>query len=181
MSCGLLIVLCMDKEVRLRMLADRAKLRSLLADDDMAAIAALPDHVLIAREYDTLLDVAKKLAITLLVSLLDSADLLEKESNLVESLFLGYLCKLGIHVCPFIVLTGSSVSKINLGIRDGAVMKKLEPNLGVLLLVGSSLLEKLANLYITVLLSFGSIVEIFGVSLRFACKCSLEVLLRPCP
>lgn len=38
---------CVDLEVALRMLADRADLRGFLADDDVAAVAALPDHILV--------------------------------------------------------------------------------------------------------------------------------------
>jgi hypothetical protein len=161
----LLIVSSMDQEVRLRMLANRTKLRSLLADNDMAAIAALPDHVLIARENDTLLDIAQELTVTLLMSLLDSADLLEKESDLVESLFLGHLGKLGIHVSPLEVLAIGCILEISLGIRNSAIMQKLEPDLGMLLLIIGSLLKEFTNLDISVLLGLRSIIEIFGVSL----------------
>ena len=42
------------------MVADRADARSLLADYDVAAVPALPDHLAIAGEYKALLDVLQK-------------------------------------------------------------------------------------------------------------------------
>lgn len=44
----ILVVFSLQLEVALRMLAHRTKLRSLLANNDVATIAALPDAVAIA-------------------------------------------------------------------------------------------------------------------------------------
>ena len=44
----ILVVFGLKLEVALRMLAHRTKLRSLLADNDVATVAALPDAVAIA-------------------------------------------------------------------------------------------------------------------------------------
>ena len=46
-----LIVFGLDFEITLRMSADGAQFGSLLAYDDMAAVAALPDAVALAREH----------------------------------------------------------------------------------------------------------------------------------
>ena len=41
------IVLRVNPEVRLRMFADRAHLRSFLSDHDVAAVSALPDDIIV--------------------------------------------------------------------------------------------------------------------------------------
>ena len=46
-----LVVLCFDLEVSLRMFANGANLRCLFANVDVAAVCALPDHVAISGEY----------------------------------------------------------------------------------------------------------------------------------
>ena len=48
------------------MVANGALLRSKLADDDMTAVAALPDALIVAREDNTTLKVADELLIALL-------------------------------------------------------------------------------------------------------------------
>lgn len=68
----LLIVFCLQLEVRLRVLANRAELRSLLAYNDVTAVAALPDAIAVAREHYAVLNVLQEFAIALLVMLLDS-------------------------------------------------------------------------------------------------------------
>ena len=60
-------------EVALRMVAGGTDLGSLLADDDMAAVAALPDHITLTREDHRILDVLQQLAIAFLVMFLDGA------------------------------------------------------------------------------------------------------------
>ena len=56
------------------MVANGANLRSLLANNDMATVAALPDAVAVTREDNALLDVLEQLAIALLVVTLDGAN-----------------------------------------------------------------------------------------------------------
>ena len=41
------IIGCVDLEICLRMLADRAEFRCLLANHDMSAVAALPDYIIV--------------------------------------------------------------------------------------------------------------------------------------
>ena len=69
------------------MVADGALLGSLLADDDMATVGALPDDVAIFREDALAPDVVEQLAIALLVLLLNLGHTLELLGNLVEALF----------------------------------------------------------------------------------------------
>ena len=53
------------------MIAYWAYLRSLLAYYDMATVAALPDGVALAREYDAIFDVLEQLEVALLVMTLN--------------------------------------------------------------------------------------------------------------
>lgn len=46
----ILIILSLDVEVGLRMITYRANFRSLLANHDMSAVSALPDHVAVFGE-----------------------------------------------------------------------------------------------------------------------------------
>ena len=55
------VVFSLDAEVALRMVADGADLGSFFTDDHMAAVAALPDHVLVTAEHQTSLDIFQKL------------------------------------------------------------------------------------------------------------------------
>ena len=73
MALAALKVFRLNLEVALRMVAGGTDLGSLLADDDMAAVAALPDHIAFAREYNSILDVLQQLAIAFLVMFLDGA------------------------------------------------------------------------------------------------------------
>ena len=66
-------VLRLDLEVALRMVAHGTHFRRLLADDDMSAVAALPDDITLAREHHSILDVLQQLAIAFLVMFLDGA------------------------------------------------------------------------------------------------------------
>ena len=70
----LLIVLCADFKIALGMVAGGADLGSLCADDDMPAVAALPDLDLALRENFSRLDIVQQGAIALLVVLLDCGD-----------------------------------------------------------------------------------------------------------
>ena len=73
MALAALKVFRLNLEVALRMVTHWTHLGSLLADDDMAAVAALPDHITLAREDHSILDVLQQLAIAFLVMFLDGA------------------------------------------------------------------------------------------------------------
>ena len=49
------------------MIADRTYLWSLLADNNVAAVAALPDNIIVLREYTLLLNVVEQFAVACLV------------------------------------------------------------------------------------------------------------------
>ena len=48
------------------MRADGAHLGSILADDDMAAVGALPDHVAVAGEHKAALNIRQQLAVAVI-------------------------------------------------------------------------------------------------------------------
>ena len=174
----LLIVLSVDLEEALRMVADGAYFRSILADHDVTTVAALPDALIVAREDDTTLDVAHELLVALLVMLLDSTYHTELSSDLLEAFLLSFLSHTGIHVGPLVVLTGSSSLEVALRILDVTTLEILEPELSVLLLVVGCLLEDSSDLLVAVLAGLACEISILVASLALTCECFLQVL--PC-
>lgn len=159
-----LIILGANLEIALRMVANGADFGSLLAYDDVSAVGALPYTVTFAAEHEVALDVGQEFAIAFLVFLLDSSYHFELCGDFGIALFASYLGKSGIHVGPFVVLACGSVLQVVCRAGHSAV-KHLEPNLGVLLFVLCRLLEDGSHLNITVLLSFGCVILVLGVSL----------------
>ncbi len=143
------------------MLADRAYSRSLLTDHNVATLAANPDTVIIAREHDSLVNIGKKLQITLLMSLLDCTDLFKKKSDIIKTLLLGRLGHFGIHIGPLILLARRSIGQIHLRVRHIAVMQQLKPYLGMSALVMSRFFKDSADLLIAILLGLLGIETIF--------------------
>ena len=135
------------------MVTYRANSWSLLADNDVTTVAALPDAVALTREYYTILDVLQELAVTLLVVLLNLTNAAELNSQLREAFFHSILCHLLVHISPLVVLTSCCVSEVYGCCRDITTVEELEPNLSMLLLVACCLLEETCNLLIAVLLS----------------------------
>lgn len=173
----LLIVLSLYLEIALRMLAYRTNLRSLLAYDNVAAVRALPNHVLVAGEHETALHVFKEFPVSLLVGLLDGAYLLEQEGDVIEAFLLRCLGETRIHICPLVVLAGCSVRQVYGRFRDFPAVKELEPYLRMLFLILSRLLEQLAYLHIAVLDGLRCIIEVLGMRLGFPGESRHEVLL----
>ena len=143
-------------EVALGMAAGRTDLGGFLANDDVATVGALPYDVAFLGEDQTFLDVGQELAITRFVLTLNGTD---------QGKFLGYLveafltCLAGhavVHVRPLEVLAIGGVFQIVDGVTNRTTIQLLVPQLGVLLLIGSCLLEDAGNLHITVLLCTGS-------------------------
>ena len=149
----------MHLKVGLRMCTNGADLRSLGANYDMTAIAALPHLHFALLEDSSSLDVLQQSTIALLMTFLDDGYQTELGSQFVETFLFGSLCETFIHVGPFVVLAIGSMLEVLGGIADAAEF--LEPQLGVLLLVVGSLEEKFGNLLITLLLGYGSKIGVF--------------------
>lgn len=109
----LLIVSCFNLEVSLSVVANRADARSLFSNYNVSTVRALPDAVSVLREYHLVLNVFQKLAVALFVMFLNFSYAFEFSSNLVKSFFTSFFCHTGIHICPFEVLTSSSISKVS--------------------------------------------------------------------
>ena len=84
-------ILGFDLEICLRMVANRTHFGSFLANHDMTAVAALPDHLLVAGENESAFDIGQQLSVTLLMMLLDFTHHGEKRRNVAKTLFLGGL------------------------------------------------------------------------------------------
>ena len=169
-----LVVLRLELEVALRVVTDGADGGSLLADDDVAAVGALPDAVALAGEDNAVLDVLQELAVALFVLLLDLAHHAELGRDLLESFFFRFLRHAGVHVRPLVVLAGRGVGEILYG-RGHPVMQVLEPDLRMLLLVGRGLLEDLGDLHIAILLGLGRVIGVLVASHGLAGESLLEV------
>ena len=71
------------------MVANRADLRSVFANDDVSAVAAFPNREVITDEYDSAFDGIEQFAISLLVMLLDFSDHPEFGGDFLEAFFFG--------------------------------------------------------------------------------------------
>ena len=69
-----LIIFSFDLEICLWMRAYRTKLRSLLADYNVSAVCALPNHIAIAGENKSVVEVFKQLTIPFLMLFFNLAD-----------------------------------------------------------------------------------------------------------
>ena len=172
-----LIILGLHLEVALRMVADRADVGSLAADDDVAAVGALPDHAAVLGEDLAVLDVPEQLAVALLVMLLDFGDHFELAGDLVEALGTRLARHPGVHVRPFEVLAGGGVGQVGGRVGHLSAMEVLVPALGVLLLVLGRLLEEGGYLDETVLAGLGGEIAVFVAGLGLTGEGFLKVLL----
>ena len=96
------------------MSAYRADIRSLGADNDVSAVAALPDLDLALLEDLLGLNVLEQLAVALLMGLLDCSHAAELFGKDMEALCVSGLGETVIHVGPLVVLTlGSSLQVLS--------------------------------------------------------------------
>ena len=174
---GRLVVDDLLLEVGLRVLADRANLRGLLAHVQVTAVEALPDLDARTLEDLALLDALGQLVVALLVGLLDGTDAAELGGDLLEALGLGGLGEALVHVGPLVVLTGGGVLEVGQRVGHVTVVEVLEPELGVLALVAGGLREDVGDLDVALLLGGLGVVAVLHGSLRLAGKGGLEVLL----
>ena len=159
------------------MVAHGAALGSLLADVDVSTVAALPDALLVAREYHLVLDVLEQLAVALFVRLLDQCHAFHLLGDVVEAFLACHASHLLVHVGPLVVLALGSSLQVLGSAADGTALEQFEPHLGVLLLLCGSLLKDGCNLLIAVLLGLAGKVGVLVACLRLAGKGYLQVLL----
>ena len=156
------------------MVADRTDLRRLRADDQVAAVAALPD--LDAALFKDLrgLHVRQQRAVAVLVRLLDGGHAAELGGELREALLLRVSGEALVHVGPLVVLALGGVQQVVR--RRAQLAQLLEPELGVFLFVLGGLEEDRADLLIALFLGRGCEVGVFIARLGFARKGLPEVL-----
>ena len=156
------------------MCADGAELRGLGADNDVAAVTALPNLNLALLKDLLGLHVVQESAVSVLVALLDGCNAAELGSKLLEAFFFSFLGHTVIHIGPLEVLALSGVEKILGGIAQ--LTQLLEPKLCMLFLVLCGLQEQLSNLLKSSLLSHGSELGVLVSRLGFTCECFPQVL-----
>ena len=157
------------------MIAHRADLRGGGPDDQVAAVAALPDLDAALFKDGLGLDVVQQRAVALLVRLLDRGHAAELGGELVEALLLGVLRHALVHVGPLEVLSLGGVQQIR-G-RVAQLAQLLEPELGVLFLVLGGLEEERGDLLIALFLRRRGKVGVFVSRLGLARKGLPQVLL----
>ena len=168
----------MELEVCLRMIAYGALFGGSCAYYDVTAVAAFPNLNLASLKHFFSLYVAKKCAVSFLVSLLNCRNASELLSKLVESFLVSLASHSVVHICPLVVLALSRVEKVFSCIADAA--ESLEPKLSVFLFVFSCCEEERCDLLEALLLCYGREVCIFISRLAFTCESFPEVLLCPC-
>ena len=104
------------------------------------------------------------------MGLFDGPYALKQPGDFVKTLLPGLLRHGGVHVRPFVIFAVGRVLQIDLGGRHLAAVQQLEPQLGVLLLVGGGFLENLRDLHIAILAGLGRIVGVLIPRLTFSGK-----------
>ena len=143
-----LVVLCFDLEVSLRVFTNGANLRCLFANVDVAAVCALPDHVAISGEYQTAFNVFQQFAVTFFVMFFDLTYCFKQVSDAVEAFFSCFFRECSVHVCPFVVFTLCSVQQVFSCGRNSAVMEQFEPDFCVFFFVVCCFQEQSCDLFI---------------------------------
>ena len=133
-------------KIALWMITYRTYLRSLCSYHDMSAVTALPDGNAALLKHLHGLHVAQKLAVALLVHLLNGSYATELFSQIMESLLISLTSHEVIHIRPLGVLTFSSMEQVLGSIAQLA--QSFEPQLGVLHLVLCSMQEQSSNLLV---------------------------------
>ena len=145
-----LVVLLANLKVGLRMLADGTHVGSLGSNHQMTAVAAFPhgDAALFKDLHG--FNIVQKLAVALLVSLLDGGNPTELLRQIMEAFLIRFLRHSVIHIGPLGVLTLGGMEQVFGGIAQLA--QSLEPQLCVLFFVFRGLEEQGSDLLIAGLL-----------------------------
>ena len=160
------------------MVADRADVRCLGPDDQVTAVAALPDLYAALFKDGLLLDVLQQFAVALFMRLLDGGDTAEFLRELREAFLFGFLRHALVHVGPLKVLALCRVQQVLLGAAE--LIELLEPELGMLLLVLGGLQEERGDLLVAGLLGDGCEVGVLVSCLALASNGLPDVLLGFC-
>ncbi len=158
---------------------------------NIAAVVALPLHLVVLLEHGPVLDVGEQLAVPLLVPHLHLADLLEGLRHLGEPLLRGHLAEIRVQRAPLLKLAVGGGLQVHLRVAQGEGVARvvdhhaahtvadqvLEEDLRVLPLVLRRLGEDVGDLDVPLLLRLRRVVRIPVPGLGLARKGLHEVLL----
>ena len=109
---GMSVILRLDLEECLRMLAGRADLRRFFTDINMPAVAAFPAAGTGFDPHFILLNVGEQFLITLLVTFFDRGDPLEKAGDVIKTFGFRLLREVLVHLRPFLMFACGGRGKI---------------------------------------------------------------------
>lgn len=155
------------------MSANRADFRSFFSFNNVAAIGADPNGLFIAFEHGPIFYLFQQSLVSFFMMFFDSAYSSEFISQFGEAFFFSGFSEAFVHIGPFVMFTGSRIFQVGNGIRNGAAMESLEPNLSVFFFVVGGFQEVGCYSFIAFFFSYGSIITILVIRLRFTCKSSL--------
>ena len=154
--------------------ADRADFRSLLADHEVTAFAALPHDFFALFEDSLHFDVVEKLEVAFFVGLFNGAHGAELLGEFGETFLFGGFGEAFVHVRPFVIFAFGG--GLEVGGRVAETFEVLEPDLGVLTLVHGRFHEEFGDLLITFLAGDAGKVVVLVAGLGFTGKSGPEVL-----
>ena len=161
-----LIVFRVDFKIALGMIAGRAYLGGLFANDDMAAVAALP-HLDFAFSKDLRhFHIVQQGTVALLMMPFNGGNHAEADGQIMEALFVGRFGKAIVHIRPLVVFALGGGEQVLGGGADAVQL--LKPQLGMLFFILGGFEEQRRNLLIAILLGLGGKVGIFVARLGIA-------------
>ena len=113
-------------EIRFGMLAHRTDIRRFFANNNVSAVAAVPNLITIAGEHQSALNVGKEFAVALFVFFFDLADPFKESGDLIQPFFFRGLGKTGVHIGPLEVFPVRRVFKVRRGRRHFAAVQELD-------------------------------------------------------
>ena len=150
----------------------------LKTDDDVPAVAALPNLDVALFEHLLRLHIVQQRAVALLMVPLDGGDQTEPVGKLGEPFLLGGLGKALVHIRPLVVFTLGGGQQIFRRVADAGQL--LEPELGVLLFVFRRFQKKRCDLFKSLLFGDGGKEGVFVARFGFAGKSHAKILLGLC-
>ena len=157
-------------------MANRANIRSGIADNDVAADAAFPHRHFTLFKHLLHLNVVQKLAIAFFMGLFNGGDQTELSSDFREAFFFGSLREPGVHIGPFVVFAFGCSLEIGCRVADAA--QEIKPQTGMFLFVASGRQEDFRELFIAFAAGNFCKVRVLVAGLGFTGKCGGKVFCR---
>ena len=110
------------------------------------------------------------------MTLLDLCHFLHLESDLLESFFTRCFRHMLVHIGPLIILSCRCVFQVGRRIRHRVTMKRLEPQLGMFLLVARRFFEDARDLFHAFFSCLLRIIRVLVACLAFTGKCRHQIL-----